>query len=128
MEAVAAPRPEADPVTIAHKPSLDIRFLLLFCSHFRGLAYHIARQSQGQSPLDGIRPAMRRHIPAAQAALLPALVRPMAFPHHKAQDKTAPGPGGTAGPSANQHRGAPWRRVRTLSSRPRKRFSPTSPM
>jgi hypothetical protein len=30
MEAVAAPSPEADPVTIAYKPSLDIRFLFLF--------------------------------------------------------------------------------------------------
>jgi len=25
MAAVAAPRPDADPVTIAHKPSFDIR-------------------------------------------------------------------------------------------------------
>jgi hypothetical protein len=30
MAAVAAPNPEADPVTIANKPSLDIRFLLVF--------------------------------------------------------------------------------------------------
>src|SRR5689334_20421066 len=40
---------------------------------------------------------MRGHIPAAQVALLPALVRPMAFPHHKAQEMTA---SGQAEPSA----------------------------
>jgi hypothetical protein len=28
MAAVAAPRPEAEPVTIAHKPSFDIRLSL----------------------------------------------------------------------------------------------------
>ena len=30
MPAVAAPRPDAEPVTITHKPSFDIGFLLLF--------------------------------------------------------------------------------------------------
>jgi hypothetical protein len=30
IPAVAAPRPDAEPVTITHKPSFDIGFLLLF--------------------------------------------------------------------------------------------------
>jgi hypothetical protein len=51
MEAVAAPSPEADPVTIAYKPSLDIVSSCCFEPQFRRLAYHIAQQSQGKSIL-----------------------------------------------------------------------------
>jgi len=48
MAAVAAPSPEADPVTIAFNPSLDIRFLLFLRESVPAVGYHIARQSQGK--------------------------------------------------------------------------------
>src|SRR6185436_988486 len=62
MAAVAAPRPEAEPVTIAHKPSFDIRisfccFLAGFRTARRSRAYHIVPQSARKSanvPLCGI--------------------------------------------------------------------------
>src|SRR4051794_12165994 len=123
MAAVAAPRPDADPVTIAHKPSFDIRFLFF---DFRAGPpnYHIARHSHCKS-------AMRNlffRMPPSQAALRRALVTAMAFPHHKAQEKTAPRARRHAGPELPiQHRGTLWRRVRTLSPRPRKGFFPISP-
>src|SRR5262245_36700826 len=128
MAAVAAPNPEADPVTIAYKPSLDIRFLLFLKASFR--RWHTISRSKVRANRYSVswnKPCDRLRIPPLQAALLPALVRPMAFPHHKAQEKTAPRP--EYRPEvANQHRGAPWRRVRTLLSRPRRRSSPISPM
>src|SRR4029079_4292719 len=94
MAAVAAPRPDADPVTIAHKPSFDIpRFLLLFFDEPCGGAYHIARQSLCKS--EKLRCAefilcLMIFMPLLQAALRTALVTAMAFAHHKAQEKLAP--------------------------------------
>src|SRR5438552_4262178 len=53
IAAVAAPRPDAEPVTIAHKPSLDIRissycFETLF-EPAPACVYHIARQGPCKS-------------------------------------------------------------------------------
>src|SRR4051794_22250271 len=92
MAAGAAPRPDAEPVTNAHKPSFDIRSLLLFgAGSHPTVAYHIARQSPGKSKLRCVELAIPPAcMPPSQAALRRALVRAMAFPHHKAQEKTAP--------------------------------------
>src|ERR1700754_3473995 len=95
MAAVAAPRPEAEPVTIAHKPSFDIRISSCCCELFLngplvGLAYHIAWQGPCKS--DKFRSTefvlcLMSIMPPSQAALRRALVRAMAFAHHKAQEK-----------------------------------------
>src|SRR5712672_743370 len=131
MAAVAAPRPDADPVTIAHKPSFDIRFLLLFDLSLQGseLPYRAANALQIQhSPPSGINSCALGFMPPSQATLRTALVRAMAFAHHKAQEKTASRARRHAGPELPiQHRGTLWRRVRTLSPRPRKGFFPISP-
>ncbi len=66
-------------------------------------------------------------MPPSNAALRRALVRAMAFPHHKAQETTAPDARPAGAGVSNQHRGTLWRRVRTSSPRPRKRFLPISP-
>src|SRR5580704_13800295 len=50
MAAVAAPRPEAEPVTIAHKPSFDIRIPFLdFSFPLSRAIYHIARRNACKS-------------------------------------------------------------------------------
>src|ERR1700719_3111891 len=51
MAAVAAPRPEAEPVTIAHKPSFDIRISPDCCSCWPANAaiYHIVRKNACKS-------------------------------------------------------------------------------
>src|ERR1700709_2082854 len=95
IEAVAAPRPEAEPVTIAHKPSFDIRISsccgeLFLKGPLVGLAYHIVRQ--GSCKPQKFRLAefilcLMSIMPPSQAALRRALVRAMAFAHHKAQEK-----------------------------------------
>src|SRR5882757_4008340 len=89
IAAVAAPRPDAEPVTIAHRPSFDIGISSRCLNRspcarsYRAVAYHIARQNPGQSkPGDTF-------MPPSQAALRTALVIAMAFPHHKAQENTA---------------------------------------
>ena len=53
----------------------------------------------------------------------------MAFPHHAVQEKAASGARRNCPRECAQieKRGTPWRRVRTLSRRPRRRYSPTSP-
>src|SRR5258707_15892605 len=92
MAAVAAPKPDADPVTTAHKPSFDIRFLFLFGAEPCGsdLPYRAANALQiRHSPLRGINSCRINRMPRLQAALRRALVTAMAFPHHKAQEKTA---------------------------------------
>src|SRR5437879_3816667 len=95
MAAVAAPRPEAEPVTIAHKPSFDIR--ISSCCFWLGFEppvgrgpYHIALKSARKS--EEIRCAefilcAGIIMPPSQAALRTALVTAMAFAHHKAQEK-----------------------------------------
>src|SRR6478736_1490473 len=90
MAAVAAPSPEADPVTIAHNPSFDIASSCVFCEPLSagGIPYRAAKSPQIDTPAGGI---CAGHMPTPQAALLRALVRAMAFPHHRAQEKTAPG-------------------------------------
>jgi hypothetical protein len=51
MPDVAAPRPDAEPVTITHNPSFDIRFLLLLAAvvvlslRLRLAIYHTARRN-----------------------------------------------------------------------------------
>src|ERR1700759_3529726 len=65
---VAAPRPDAEPVTITHKPSLDIGFLLLFEPRKSGCRSTIP-PAQGETPLRGIgyaSPARRADIHACQ--------------------------------------------------------------
>src|SRR6476661_3156287 len=108
MAAVAAPKPDADPVTIAHKPSFDIRFLLLFGAEPCGcdLPYRAANALQiRHSPLRGIKFLPAGFMPPSQAALRRALVTAMAFPHHKAQEKTASRPGGTPDPGCQFNSG-----------------------
>src|SRR5258707_3723358 len=101
MAAVAAPNSDADPVTTAYKPSFDIRFLLLFGAEPCGsdLPYRVANALQiRHSPLRGIKFSPVGFMSPSQAALRRALVTAMAFPHHKAQDKTVSRPGGTPDP------------------------------
>src|SRR6202035_4774507 len=51
MAAVAAPRPDAEPVTIAHKPSFDIRISPDCCSAWpaNDAIYHIVRKNACKS-------------------------------------------------------------------------------
>src|SRR4051812_42115062 len=69
MDAVAAPRPEAEPVTIAHKPSFDIR-VSSWCGELflngplggSGIPYRVAGYLQIQQvPLSGIRSLPDEH-------------------------------------------------------------------
>src|SRR6478609_1073486 len=96
MAAVAAPRPDAEPVTIAHKPSFDIRFSSsCFETLFERpialrLAYRAAKSLQIRNSVARNLFFARYFMPPLQVALRTALVRAMAFPHHKAQEKTAP--------------------------------------
>src|SRR6266566_1465415 len=86
MAAVAAPRPDAEPVTIAHKPSFDIRISSYCLEPTRCCSvalYHIAQPGGCKS--DKLRYA--ELIPAPHAPLRTALVTAMAFAHHKAQEK-----------------------------------------
>jgi hypothetical protein len=108
IAAVAAPRPEAEPVTIAHKPSFDIRissccFETLFEPALElafefALAWRLAYRAANSLQIHEIRSAEfilcltisdAAALPSSQVALRTALVRAMAFPHHKAQEKTA---------------------------------------
>jgi hypothetical protein len=59
MAAVAAPRPDAEPVTIAHKPSFDIRISSCdFELASRSAPYRAAKWLQiGKTPLGGINAA-----------------------------------------------------------------------
>src|SRR5581483_3682024 len=79
IPAVAAPRPDAEPVTITHKPSLDIGFLLLFEPSKSGCRSTI--------PPDETRNSIARNcgMPAAQSSPMSMLVRGVAFPHHALQ-------------------------------------------
>src|SRR6266702_8463271 len=91
MAAVAAPRPDAEPVTIAHKPSFDIRI------SSRGWPverHHIVPQNACKSPkLRCAELMMAAAVPfmsALQGHLrTSALVMAMAFPHHAVQENTA---------------------------------------
>ncbi len=54
MAAVAAPRPDAEPVTIAHKPSFDIR--ISSCDWSRPFErHHIVPQNTCKSPKTPLR-------------------------------------------------------------------------
>src|SRR5947207_618538 len=94
MRAVAAPRPEAEPVTIAHKPSFDIAISSFgFKPTGCALPYRAAQRLQiGESPLRGISNSTAIGcIPPLQGGLRrSALVMTVAFPHHRAQEKKAP--------------------------------------
>src|SRR6185437_8672594 len=84
IPAVAAPRPDAEPVMITHMPSFDIGFLLLFLSRSSfARAYHTtARNAKLRSAeLIGLMPAPQARIPDIR------LVRGVAFPHHRAQEQ-----------------------------------------
>src|SRR5450755_2526326 len=76
MAAVAAPRPDAEPVTIAHKPSFDIRIssccFSLTRPEARDLAYRAGKRLQiGKTPLRGINARRRgRKLHAAAAGRL----------------------------------------------------------
>src|SRR6266581_4939938 len=95
MAAVAAPRPEADPVTIAHKPSFDIGISsCCFCDEQLRWGLTISR---GKVPANRRNSVARNlffrlmiFMPPPQTALRTALVMAMAFAHHRAQEKTAP--------------------------------------
>src|SRR5512142_2175189 len=94
MAAVAAPRPDAEPVTIAHKPSPDIRISLLCFSLTRSRAiYHIAHENTCKPaklrPPELVIPS-RGFMPSPQGRpRTSALVMAVAFPHHAAQETTA---------------------------------------
>jgi hypothetical protein len=97
MAAVAAPKPDAEPVTIAHKPSFDIRISSCDWS-WPVETHHIVPQNACKS-------AKLRCAELMLAAAVPfmsplqghlrtsALVMAMAFPHHAVQEKTQPMPG-----------------------------------
>src|SRR5215813_1138530 len=62
---VAAPRPDAEPVTITHKPSFDIRFLLLFepcLSRLNPLRAVPYRPAKRETPLRGIEACQPRKV------------------------------------------------------------------
>src|SRR5258705_5717009 len=130
MAAVPAPRPDAEPVTIAHKPSFDIR--ISSCDLEPAVeTHHIVPQNACKS-------AKLRCAELMPAAAVPfmwplqghlrtsALVMAMAFPHHAVQEKTPPMLGakclGAKPDLCGLKRGTPWRRVRTLLPRPRRRY------
>src|SRR5229473_4611340 len=94
MAAVAAPRPDAEPVTIAHKPSFDIRIssrdlepavethhivpqIACKSAKLRCAELMVAAAVPFMSPLQG-------HLRTS------ALVMAMAFPHHAVQENTQP--------------------------------------
>src|SRR4051794_6810811 len=87
--AVAAPRPDADPVTIAHKPSFDIR--VSFCLHFElgdGSPYRGAGSLQIERNFVA-RNSSENALHAAMRAS--ALVRGAAFPHHARNQNASAG-------------------------------------
>src|SRR4029078_6490244 len=91
MAAVAAPRPEAEPVTIAHNPSFDIRISFCCCwlgssRPFTGRGLTISCRKRRANPrafhyaelvLD-----LGFFMPPPHADLRTALVTAMAFAHH----------------------------------------------
>src|ERR1700733_11208102 len=94
MAAVAAPRPDADPVTITHKPSFDIRISSdRFQELFRCSAiYHILAGNTCKSRNSRHAELVIVRSFLARLACRPAdssLVMAMAFPHHALQENTA---------------------------------------
>jgi hypothetical protein len=93
MAAVAAPRPDAEPVTITHKPSFDIRISSCdFELTARDAPYRAAKCLQiGKTPLRGINaaPPVPFMSPLQGRLRTSALVTAVAFPHHAVQEKTA---------------------------------------
>src|SRR5215813_8240166 len=98
---VAAPRPDAEPVTITQKPSFDIRFLLLLepRNPFAALPYRPAKR---ETPLRGIEACQPR-----KAGRHPCLSGGWLFPIMRCKKKAI---------NANPGRGTLCRRVRTSSS------------
>src|SRR6266849_6935132 len=93
MAAVAAPRPDAEPVTIAHKPSFDIR---ISSRDWPVEAHHIVPQNACKSAklrcAELMLTAAVPFMPPLQGHLrTSALVMAMAFPHHAVQEKTQAG-------------------------------------
>src|SRR6266850_3388820 len=90
MAAVAAPRPDAEPVTIAHKPSFDIRI-----SPYGFETVMADTISCKQMPANPRCFVMRNYFcppPCCMSPLQAALrrqplVMAMAFPHHPVQEK-----------------------------------------
>src|SRR5581483_10877752 len=99
IPAVAAPRPDAEPVTITHKPSLDIRFLLLF-EPVEGRCALPYRRAKRETPLRGIEACQPR-----KAGRHPCLSGGWLFPIMPCKKEP------------NSRRGTLCRRVRTSSSR-----------
>jgi hypothetical protein len=98
MAAVAAPRPDAEPVTITHNPSFDIGIPHCFSAgRLMAAIYHIVRQNTsqiGKTPLRGINAGglPSSFMPPRQAALRrQPLVMAVAFPHHAVQEKARNG-------------------------------------
>src|ERR1700730_13825979 len=92
MADVAAPRPDAEPVTITHKPSFDIRVSLISILSARWRAIIIpCRQTHANPPnlrcAELIIPRLAFMSPLQAALRRQALVMAMAFPHHPVQDK-----------------------------------------
>src|SRR6266404_235355 len=70
MAAVAAPRPDAEPVTIAHKPSFDIRISSCELAA-RDAPYRAPKCLQiGKTPLRGIKCCAARSVHVALAGAL----------------------------------------------------------
>src|SRR3989337_2255719 len=93
MAAVAAPRPDAEPVTTAHKPSFDIPiFLLLIFRSGPRSTITLSRMPANPPNSIGRNSWLRCHcrMPALQAALRrQVLVLAVAFPHHAVQKTIA---------------------------------------
>src|SRR6266404_1826774 len=108
MAAVAAPRPDAEPVTIAHNPSFDIGISSDDFSK-RDAIYHIVRRSARKS-------ATLLHAGFAGALAEIGACIGRGFSSSCRARKTAPMPGENTRQDVRTKRGVPWRRVRILST------------
>ena len=136
MAAVAAPRPDAEPVTIAHKPSFDIAFPRLVLADPFAAIYHTCRNACKPPKLRCaeliFRQATLHAVP--QGPLRTSRLSGSGFssscgarngPHRSLAGLSA---------SCRQHeiatierRGTPWRKSRTSSRRPPRGYLPISP-
>src|SRR5271166_1959395 len=125
MVAVAAPSPDAEPVTIAYKPSFDI--VSSCCPEAAALLPRWSTISRGETRANSPKlhcaelefpqaPDTLPHMSVPQAPLRRALVRTMAFPHHPVQERIARQRLAGRCVPIFHIRGTLWRRVKTSSS------------
>src|SRR6266478_4898576 len=134
MAAVAAPRPDAEPVTIAHKPSPDIRISSSFLADLSTAIYHTVQTNPCKSaklrlpeliiPARGTAFRRRRGArgdPRLSWHWLFLIMRRKKTPHPRLAQNLRRRDACEA-----KNRGTLWRKVRTLSRRPRRRSFPIS--